>query len=105
MKNYYTHRGVNQPPYIKGFPMSLALIFLGIMLIVIFIVLALAMSIGNFNIGVVLFIVLVCSIGFYLYKFVVKIGAFGIQKKIYVRYFYRIDKFYGGRPKIYKIKI
>jgi hypothetical protein len=51
LNQYYTHRGVNQPPYFKGFPMSMAIVLGVIILASILLGLLVAITIGQLLIG------------------------------------------------------
>ena len=104
LNQYYTHRGVNQPPYFKGFPMS-SVIVLGIILLVAMLVsFLIAITIGHILIGTVFALLIVGSVGFVSFNFLRKIGAFGYEKML-VKYFFRIDKIVGGRATLHKIKL
>ena len=104
LNQYYTHRGVNQPPYFKGFPMS-SVIVLGVVLLISMMVgFLVAVSIGHLLIGTIFGILLVAITGYFSFNFLRKIGPFGYEKML-VKHFYRIDKISGGRPMFRKIKL
>jgi hypothetical protein len=104
LNQYYTHRGVNQPPYFKGFPMS-SVIVLGIILLISMLIgFLVAISIGHLLIGTTFAILLVAGAGYFSFNFLRKIGPFGYEKML-VKYFYRIDKIAGGRPIFHKVKL
>ena len=104
LNQYYTHRGVNQPPYFKGFPMS-SVIILGIILLFAMLVsFLIAITIGHILIGTVFALLMVGSVGLVSFNFLRKIGAFGYEKML-VKYFFRIDKIVGGRATLHKIKL
>lgn len=104
LNQYYTHRGVNQPPYFKGFPMSSVIVLGVIVLVSTMIGFLVAVSIGHLLIGTLLALLLVAGTGYFSFNFLRKIGPFGYEKML-VKYFYRIDKIAGGRPKFHKIKL
>jgi hypothetical protein len=104
LNQYYTHRGVNQPPYFKGFPMSMAIVLGVIILASMLLGLLVAITIGQLLIGTAFAIILVATVGYFSFDFLRKIGPFGYDKML-VKYFFRIDKMAGGRPHLHKIQL
>lgn len=104
LNQYYTHRGVNQPPYFKGFPMSSAIVLGSVLLASMILSFLLAIIIDHLLVGITLTILLIGTSGFFTFNFLRKIGAFGYEKML-VKYFYRIEKIVGGRATIHKIKL
>jgi hypothetical protein len=104
LNQYYTHRGVNQPPYFKGFPMSSAIILGVVVLTAMVISFLIAVTIGHILVGTIIAILLVGGVGYFSFAFLRKIGAFGYEKML-VKYFFRIDKIVGGRVSLLKIKL
>ena len=90
LNQYYTHRGVNQPPYFKGFPMSSVIVWGIILLFAMLVSFLIAITIGHILIGTVFALLMVSSVGFVSFNFLRKIGAFGYEKML-VKYFFRID--------------
>jgi hypothetical protein len=104
LNQYYTHRGVNQPPYFKGFPMSMAIV-LGIIILASMLVgFLMAITIGNLLIGTTFAIIFVGAVGYFSFDFLRKVGPFGYEKML-VKYFFRIEKMTGGRPHLHKIQL
>lgn len=101
---YYTHKGVNQPPYFKGFPMSLIIVWAVTLLVTMLVCLIIAIKIGHLLVGSLFSIITVACVGFFTFIFLRKIGPFGYEKML-VKYFYRVHKIAGGRPAITKIRL
>jgi hypothetical protein len=82
-----------------------SVIVLGIVLLISMLIgFLVAISIGHLLIGTTFAILLVAGTGYFSFNFLRKIGPFGYEKML-VKYFYRIDKIAGGRPKFHKIKL
>ncbi len=95
---------MNQPPYFKGFPMSLIIVWAVTLLVTMLVCLIIAIKIGHLLIGSIFTIITVACVGFFTFIFLRRIGPFGYEKML-IKYFYRVQKIAGGRPAIIKIKL
>ena len=104
MAEFMTHKGVNNPPFLKGFPMSYALYMLGIFFGCTIIGGVIFSIIFNYIISTTLtlfFTVYVCYKG---YTTFIEIGPFGLGKFL-IKYFKPVEKIIIKRPKIEIIKL
>lgn len=95
---------MNQPPYFKGFPMSLIIVWAVTLLVTMLVCLIIAIKIGHLLIGSIFTIITVACVGYFTFIFLRRIGPFGYEKML-IKYFYRVQKIAGGRPAIIKIKL
>jgi hypothetical protein len=104
MAQFRTHKGANNPPFFKGFPMSSIWYLLAC-----FFATTLVSSIlfGLFFSYIFTIILTFCSTTFVCYKafhFLKEMGAFGMSKA-FIRYFKAVDKILLKRPNIDKVHL
>jgi hypothetical protein len=104
MANFRTHRGANNPPFFKGFPMSLIGYFLACFILSSIFSSILFGLFFNYIFTMVLTLCTTAAVCYKAFQFLKELGPFGMNKA-YIKYLKAVDKMQLKRPNIDTIHI
>ena len=99
MAQFRTHKGANNPPFFKGFPMNAIGYFLACFFTVSLLSSILFGLLFNYILSITLTLCATALVSYKAFLFLKEMGAFGMGKA-FVRYFKAVDKIRMKRPKL-----